>query len=357
MNIKLHSSELNRMMKTITQCIDSRDQNKGNIEVIYDNNLLSIRGTNGNMTAVMSTPVLGGDGESFCVDGTMFARVCAMCNGEISIVTDGKVCTVKGNGRTRLPIVNARIPAFEPVTGKECTIRSEVFSHGYNSVAYAISNDQGRVVLTGVLMESVDGGIRLVSLDGFRMAVETLECDADGIKAVVPGAFMKLVSSSTAVGETITLRTDGKRIQASTDGMMLTGTLLSGEFPDYGRMVPEEFKTEALVGADALQGALKSGSVVNSGNNLVKLLVDANDITVKSNSEQADFDAQVACIMNGDPLTIAFNNKYLMETISSIGEEEIVMKFNRPISPCVVQGKDRTGFRLILPVRVAVVQA
>lgn len=352
MNIKIHSSELNRMMKTITQCIDSRDQNKGNIEVIYDNNLLSIRGTNGNMAAVMSTPVLGGNGESFCVDGTMFARVCAMCNGEISIVTDGKICTVKGNGRTRLPIVNARIPALEPVTGKECTIRSEVFSHGYNSVAYAVSNDQGRVVLTGVLMESVDGGIRLVSLDGFRMAVEMLECDADGIKAVVPGAFMKLVSSSTAVGETITLRTDGKRIQASTDGMMLTGTLLSGEFPDYNKIMPTEFKTNSRMYADQLMSTLKCGAVVNQSNNLIKMYVKEDSITVMSNSEQADYDAEVSCETQGELLKTAFNHKYLMETINSITGNEIVMRFNSPISPCIVQGKDSDGIRLILPVRV-----
>lgn len=352
MNIKIHSSELNRMMKTITQCIDSRDQNKGNIEVIYDNNLLSIRGTNGNMSAVMSTPLLGGDGEVFCVDGTMFARVCAMCNGEISIVTDGKVCTIKGAGRTRLPIVKAKIPAFEPVKGKECTIRAEVFTRGYNSVAYAISNDQGRVVLTGVLMETVKDGIKMVSLDGFRMAVETMPCDAEEIKAVVPGTFMKLVSASTAAGEVITLRTDGKRIQASTDGMMLAGALLSGEFPDYNKILPTEFKTRSLVYADQLMNALKCGAVVNQSNNLVKIYVKEDALTIMSNSEQADYDAEVECKTQGDLLKTAFNHKYLMETINSITGNEIVMRFNTPISPCVIQAKDTDGVRLVLPVRV-----
>ena len=108
MKIKIQSAELNRMMKTISQCIDPRFSGRGNIEFIYDNNMLSIRGTNGQVTAVVSTPVLGGDGEIFCIDGAMFAKVCALCNGEIEISTDGKNCIVKGAGRTRLPIILRR---------------------------------------------------------------------------------------------------------------------------------------------------------------------------------------------------------------------------------------------------------
>ena len=351
MKIKIHSSELNRMMKTITQCINPKDNNLGNIEVIYDNNLLSIRGANGSFSAVMSTPVLGGDGESFCVDGTMFARVCAMCNGEIDISTDGKVCTIKGAGRTRLPIVNAKIPAFEPVTGKECTIKSEGFTRGYNSVSYAISSDMGRLVLTGVLVESESDGIRMTALDGFKMAVESVPCETDELKVVIPGAFMKLVSSSTTAGETITLRTDGKRIQANTEGMMLACGLLSGEFPDVSRITPKEFKTSTLTYADQLQATLKCGSVVNQSNNLVKLDVKEDSVMVMSNSEQADFDAEVKCKTQGDLLKIAFNHKFLMESISSIVGNEIVLRFNSPISPCVISVKNNLGYRLILPVR------
>lgn len=353
MNIKIHSSELNRMMKTIVQCIDTKSQKLGNIEVIYDNNMLSVRGTNGTLSAVMFTPVLGGNGESLCVDGTMFARVCAMCNGEISIETDGKNCVVRGAGRTRIPIVSADIPSFEHVDGKQCHIKSEVFSRGYGSVSYAISQDQNRPVLTGVMVEAEKDSVRMVTIDGFRMAVEDMPCDSETFSVIVPNAFMKLVSSSTCAGESITLRTDGKRMQASTDGMLMACSLLHGDFPDYRKIAPETFKTDTKIHADALQNALKCGSVVNSGNNLVKLVVGENDVKVMSNSEEADYEADVACETIGDGLKIAFNHKYLMETIASIVENEITLHFNSPVSPCIIGNKTTTGFRLILPVRVA----
>lgn len=353
MNVKIHSTELNRMMKTITQCIDPKSPKLGNIEVIYDNNLFTIRSTNGHMSAVVSTPLLGGNGEVFCVDGTMFARVCAMCNGEVGIETNGRVCSIKGAGRTRLPIVDADIPAFDTVTGKECKIRAELFTAGYNSVSYAISADQNRPVLTGVYMESTGDAVNMVTLDGFKMAVESVPCEADGFTVVVPGFFMKLVSASVFAGETVKFRTDGKRIQASTDGMMIACTLLANDFPDYKKIVPQEFRTSTILHADAIQYALKSGSVVNTANNLVKLVIGDTNITVMSNSEQADFDADISCMTNGEGLKIAFNHKYLMETIASITGNEIVMRFNSSVSPCIISEKTTAGYRLILPVRVA----
>lgn len=119
MKIKIHSAEINRMMKTISQCIDTRMPSFSNIEIIHDNNMLSIRGTNGQVNAVVHTPLLGSDGEVFCVDGTMFAKVCAMCSGEIEISTDTKNCIIKGAGRTRLPLMNGSVSQYKTVNGKE----------------------------------------------------------------------------------------------------------------------------------------------------------------------------------------------------------------------------------------------
>ena len=353
MKIKIQSAELNRMMKTISQCIDPRFSGRGNIEFIYDNNMLSIRGTNGQVSAVVSTPVLGGDGEIFCIDGSMFAKVCALCNGEVEISTDGKNCTVKGAGRTRLPIISADIPSYSHVDGPTTTVLSDDLTRCYKSVAYAVSEDQSRVQLTGILTEVGEYGLKMTALDGFQMSIETAQCRGEAMKAIIPGTFMKLVVQGACSGADVKLRTDGKRIEAVTDGMMLVGGLLTGEFPDTKRILPTSFTTECLVRVEELRNALKSGAVVNSKQNLVKLDVSHEYVKVMSNSEEADYDADVPCDTQGNELKIAFNNKYLMNTINAITTEDAVLKLNSSVSPCVVQGKDEVGIRLLLPVRVA----
>ena len=352
MKIKIHSSEINRMMKIISQCIDQRFSNYSNIEICHEDNLLKIRGTNGTYQATVSTPLLGGDGEKFCVDGTMFARVCAMCNGEIEINADEKNCVIRGTGRTRLPVMDVTVTAQERVNGKTAAMSSDDFMKCYNSVAYAIAADQTRIQLTGVLTMFDGNEVTMVTLDGFQMSMETAGCDGDEIRMTVPGSFMKLVGQGLSVGEKVTFCTNGSRLEAFTDSMVLTCGLLTGDYPDYNRILPKDFKTECIVKVDELRNALKCGSIINTKQNLVKLDIGADSISVMSNGEEASFDADVACSTHGEGLKIAFNQKYLMNSINAINTEEAVMKFNNSVSPCVVTGKDEDGVHLLLPVRV-----
>jgi len=351
MKIKVPSAELNRIMKTVVQCISPKDMKLGNIQLTYDNNLLAIRGTNGSFSAVMSTPLLGGDGESFCVDGTLFARVCAMCSGDIEISTDEKNCTIKGNGRTRMPIVNMTIPDYKRVTGTRTDISAQNFNACYNSVAYAVSTDQARPVLTGILMEASDNELRMVALDGFQMAIATADSKEGDFKTVIPGTFMKLISQSIFPNDTIKLTVGKGKVQAETDGMLISCGLLMEEYPDYNRIFPKEFYTECLVNVDALRNALKSGSVVNTQNNLIRMDICADKMVLMSNSEEADYQAEIDCQVQGDGLAIAFNQKYLMNTINSINADNAVFKFISPVSPCIVCGQGESSIHLLLPVR------
>ena len=356
MKIKLPGSELNRMMKTISQCVDPKRQDLSNVEITSSADSVMIRATNGQLYAVMTTPVLGCEEEVFCIDGDLFAKVCSMCAGDITIETNGKTCTITGVGRTRIPIVDANIPAFESIKEDTViTIRSQQLSAAYNGVAHAISADPTRIALTGIKAESLNGVLSLTTLDGFRLAYESQmfsEKHGSEINAVIPGTFMKLLCNSTVAGELITLSTDGKRIKAETDGMMIGCTLLSDSFPEVKAIVPKEFATEVLLKADYLRSVLKSNSIVCASNKLVKLIISDDKVTVTGNSEQAEYDADISCNKTGPDLTIAFNQKYLMDTINSITDEEIVMKFNAPSNPCVITTREGSGYRLVLPVRV-----
>jgi len=358
MSIKIHSTELNRMLKTAVKCVDANDlAGKGNIEISHADNLLTIHATNGTFSAVVSAPVPGGDGESFCVDGSMFAKVCAQCAGEISISTDGKVCTVNGAGRTRLPVVCGTVPVQDTVDGKTIEMSGADFARCYEKVAYAVATEEGaRVVLTGVRVEAEDGSgqVRMVALDGFQLAMEHAPCvvGKGSFREVIPGKFMKLVKDSVGQDDWLTIRCNGTRVDAETDGMRVSCAVLNNDYPDYERITPKSFAIKTLVNAGELRAALKSGSVINAGSKMVKLMVRKDTVTVSSNSEKADYEAEVECDTQGNDLLIAFNQNYLSNAIGAVDAEEIVMQFNSAVSPCVVSERDGDGAHLVLPVRV-----
>ena len=351
MNIRIPSAEMNRMMKIASQCLDKLSEN---VEVIHDNNLLTVRGTNGFISAVVSTPMLGGTGESFCVDGAMLTRVCAACRGQIEISTSDRVCTIKGAGRTRIPIVTKKVKAFEPVTGTSIKVSGADLCGCYGKVSYAVSTNQARVTLTGVLIKAEGGNLTMTALDGFQLAVEKTKYAGDEMKILVPGAFMKMVANSVLIDDEVKITTDGKRVQITTDDLMMNCALLQGDFPDYERMLPTEFKAEVLVKVEALVDALKSGSVVLSKDSAVMLTVSEGNVKIRNNSEHGEYDADVACETQGEGLSVAFNERYLLGALNVMDEEEAVLKLSGIVTPVIVQGKGKDGVHLLLPVRMFV---
>ncbi len=352
MKIKVNGPELGRMMKIISQCIDSRTQSdRANIEICHEDNQLSIRGVSSQWSATMHTPVLGGDGEKFCVDGGMFAKIAAMCGKETLIDATGKTCVVKCNGKATLPVVDANIPEPGDVTGKQVRMSADAFAKGLGGVLYAVAVDQTRPVLTGILLEASGGRMKMVALDGFQLGIEEVPCEGDELRAIVPSGFLKLVSQA-ACGEEITLSTDKQRIKAQTDSMVMMCGLISGEYVDYERILPKNYSTECMVQVDALRNALRSCSVINSKQNLVKLEITDGGIVVRNNSEEAAYEAEIPCDVRGNGLKIAFNLKYLTSAVGAVSAEKAVIKMTSPVSPCVIQGKDESGIRLLLPVRV-----
>lgn len=357
MNIKLSGSELNRMMKVILQCTDTKTQGKlSNVCVTYGDNALTIRASNGQFAAEMSTPLLGGDGESFCVDGSMFAKVCGLWRREIGISTTEKDCVIRGAGRTRLPVVNVKIPAIDPVSGSSCTVKAEAFADAYNGIAHAVSSDQARIQLTGVHMKSFPKCMTLTALDGFQLAREEIESDGEPMDILIPGGFVKLIVNSTSAGETVRIITDGKRIQAETEGMTLTASLLANSFPPVERMIPENSKTEVLIPVGPFTDALKASAVINNLNRTVRLNIGQGKMKITNNCEQADYEAELDCEVCGDAIAIAFNQQYILNAINSIDADEVMIRFSTTVSPVVFTGKTAAGFRVLTPVRTGVGQ-
>lgn len=347
------SGELNRIMKVLSRCMDKRMSIHSNIQILHENEMLTIRAANGTFLGEMHMKMPGGDGDPFCVDGDMFARVVGMCSKDIEILTDGKNCVLKGTGRTRIPIVNAKVKTPDKLKGDSVTVKAEHFKNAYSLVSYAIAQDQSRPLLTGVLVETEGKMMRFVTCDGFQMAIESMPCASKkDISMVIPGAFMDLISSALMPADELELITNGKIIQAKTNCMIIQCALLAGEYMNYRVLIPQTFATETKISTGELLDALKSSSVVNNKLNTVKVAVGPDELIVTNNSPMADFEAKIPCETQGEGILIAFNERYLMNTVSVLRADESVMKINTATSPVFIQCKESDGIHMCLPVRL-----
>lgn len=229
-------------------------------------------------------------------------------------------------------------------------------------VVFAIATDESRQILTGCLLEVTREEARLVALDGFRLAMQTLKQPfelpegTDVIKAVIPGRVLNEMSKILADEETVCdLLFDKNRMQATFGNTVLNTVLLAGEYIDYRKILPPAFKSRAKADRVSVQNAIDRASLMarEGKNNLIRLSFSEGNLAITSNAELGDVLEEMDAQLEGDPIEIAFNAKYITDVIRNISDDELCMQFNSNVSPCVVTPADGDSFLyLILPVRV-----
>ena len=229
-------------------------------------------------------------------------------------------------------------------------------------VVFAIATDESRQILTGCLLEVKQDEARLVALDGFRLAMQKvfqpfeLPAGQEVLKAVIPGRVLGELSKILLEDEDFCTLYIGKtRMQATFGNTRLSTVLLAGEYIDYRKILPPAFKTQARADRIQVQNAIDRASLMarEGKNNLIRMRFTEGSLTITSNAELGDVLEEMDATLIGDPIEIAFNAKYITDVIRNISDEELCMKFNSNVSPCVVCPMEGEGYLyLILPVRV-----
>ena len=131
--------------------------------------------------------------------------------------------------------------------------------------------------------------------------------------------------------------------------------MLAGEYIDYRRILPTEFKTEARANRNAVQEAIDRASLMarEGKNNLIKMSFRQDVLRITSNAELGDIEEEMEASLNGDDIDIAFNARYITDVIRNVSDDNLCMRFNTNVSPSVIVPQNGDDYiYLILPVRV-----
>lgn len=222
---------------------------------------------------------------------------------------------------------------------------------------FAIAQDETRPILTGVLFEVKDNKLNMVALDGYRLALknEFLETD-NTISAVIPGKTLNEISKILEDKQDVTNITfTTNHILFNLGTTKVISRLLEGEFIKYSSIIPEEYNLKITAKRNEMLNCIERASLMaKEGNtNLIKLNIEEDNLIITSNSQLGKVKEELSIILQGQPLQIAFNSKYLIDVLKIMEEEEIVMEFTSSVSPCIVKNKDVDDCTyLVLPVRL-----
>ena len=288
-------------------------------------------------------------------------------------------------GKTNANVNGAPAADFPPIDNDVTDAQvhefeSERFRNAINKVVFAAAKEESRPILTGVSFKSdvESRTLTLAAADGFRLAVKTEYLEGTEAFAendvVIPARSIaqlaRLLNGKTDGPATVYFPGDGKKVVfiVRRDGMVieLGSSLLAGNFPNYGSLIPESHKTRTVVDAPALFQSVRTAALfARDGSNIIRLAmtptvdgIEPPQIVVTGQAEavgeQTGHVDAVECVADpdSDP-RIAFNSTYLMDILGLVDKNQLTLETTNPSSPGVFRDMADDGYvHVIMPMMV-----
>lgn len=237
-------------------------------------------------------------------------------------------------------------------------IRENIFADMLSQTLFAVADTEFNQIINGVLFKVQDNQLTLAASDGFRFALREQSIENMNnltTSFVVPGHTLREIRKLLGDSDQyIKLAVDKNHVVFTMGSTRIISRLLDGEFIKYEAIMPKTYYTHVLLDSHDLLDALGINSVLASKqNSSVVLNIEKDHVEVRSQSEVGKISKKIRARVEGDPLKIGFNIRYLTDGIKANNEERTRISFVKGMkSPGVITSKDKFKY-LLLPVMVS----
>ncbi len=250
-----------------------------------------------------------------------------------------------------------RFPEVEP--DKTISLPASRISEIVKHVSKAVSRDETRPVLTGILLSVEGSTVKMVSTDSYRLAVkESLIEDGslEDVQVVVPGKVMDEVSRLAPDSEEVTLGVSDNQAVFMFGTTEFVARRIEGTFPNYRQLIPKESETTVRVSREEVLAAVKRVSLLAQHNTPLRLTVNSEDQTLSLSAtthDVGDASEDLMVKVEGPDVEIAFNHSFLLDGLLVAEGDEVVISIVSPLKPGVITSPQDDGFLyLLMPVRL-----
>lgn len=254
------------------------------------------------------------------------------------------------------------LPSVEPLNA--LVLSQALLSDMIGRTIFAVSQNDGRPILTGSLFEVVEGRLTVVSVDGQRLALrrEKLEQAPDqDFSFVVPGVALNEVRSICGDGEeNVSITTGARHIVFRIGSTLLVTRRLEGEFLNYRQSITWKSTISLKADVRSLMTSIDRVSLILHDNtkNPLRCIVGENMLYLSSLTAIGSASDQCPVEGSGDDLHIGFNHRFMMDALKAVPSEEAKLLMGTPSTPCIIvpvdqpEGEEDYLF-MVLPVRMS----
>ena len=221
---------------------------------------------------------------------------------------------------------------------------------------FSISPNDSNKMMTGELFEVNGDTLRVVSLDGHRMAIRkiVLKDEYESTKVIVPGKTLNEISKIlTGDNEKeVQIFFGANHILFEFDDTIVVSRLIEGEYFKVDQMLSSDYATKVTLNKKDFLDSIERAIILIRENDKKPIILNIEDskMSLKLNSSFGTMNAEILIHKTGQDLMIGFNPKFLSDALRIIDDEEVTLYMMNAKSPCFIKDEEENYIYLILPV-------
>ena len=331
--------------------------------ILIDASSGNIKFTSNDMELGIETQVKGIVEERGIValDAKIFADIIRkLPDNDVIISTDERLNTtiVCEKAKFTIPGKDGEDFSYLPVIEKnDCiTISQFTLKEVIRQTIFSIAANENNKLMTGELFEIKNNIMKVISLDGHRIAIRkiTLKDSYSDKKVIVPGKTLSEISKILS-GETedmVDIFFAENHIVFEFDDTVVVSRLIEGEYFRIDQMLSSDYETKIHVNKREFLDCIDRASLLVKEGDKKPIIIDISDgsMQLTIHSQIGSRDEEVDIENEGIDILIGFNPRFLMDALRVIDDEEITIYLVNPKAPCFIKDEEENYIYLILPV-------
>lgn len=321
---------------------------------------LNITATNLELGGRFSVPVKVQIEGSVLVQADVLVKVFSslqQSEKNVSLELVGEVLVVKTT-KNKIQIKTLpkeEFPNLPKVEGVEMDINKNTLIDGIKSVSFSCATTDIKPEIASVYIYSKPGELIFVATDSFRLAEKKIKTNIKtDLNILIPSrSTTDLLRILETIDDTSALTYSSTMLSISSKNTYITARVIDGTFPDYTRIIPTESTTRVQFLKQDLQNTLKLSTIFSDTFNQLTLETKQEEkkiVFVSKNQQVGEIEQEIKSTIEGDDISINFNQKYIQEVLGTMVRESISCSFTTPNKAMIMKSiGDDSFLYLVMP--------
>jgi DNA polymerase III subunit beta len=253
-----------------------------------------------------------------------------------------------------------QLPEFPSLNAKSADlvkIPQKLLKEMIQLTSFAMSHDETRYVLNGILFSFKDKTLKLVATDGRRLAIiekEILEIGNTKKDVIVPLKTIQELNRNLGEEGEVFFYFKENQLQINLGQITIMSRLIEGEYPNYEQVIPKKIKDELKINTqEFLQATRRASILTNQDSQSVKInIIKDRMIITKNTPDLGEAREEVEVDYKGGELAIGFNPTFLIDVLKNVVDENVKFGFIDPEKPAVIKSGEGYTY-IVLPMQVS----